>query len=101
MPSLPEQFSEINKLIHEPARLSIMAALSACVQADFKYLMNSTGLTKGNLSSHLAKLENAGYIEVEKKFVNKMPNTTVWLTNLGKKEFTKYTKQMRKVMKSL
>lgn len=101
MASHSDNFSQINKLIHEPARMAIMAVLSACVEADFKYLMNATNLTKGNLSSHLSKLEKAGYVEIDKKFVKKMPRTTVRLTNLGRKEFAGYTKQMREVMKRL
>ena len=91
----------INKLIHEPARLSIMAVLSACEQADFKYLMNATALTKGNLSSHLAKLEKAKYITIEKKFVGKLPQTTVSITKQGLREFRTYVKKIRQVMKNL
>jgi DNA-binding MarR family transcriptional regulator len=101
MPSNPDSYSSINKLIHEPARLSIMAVLSACAEADFKYLMNATALTKGNLSSHLARLEKAGYIAIQKKFVLKIPKTTVRLTSLGRKEFEEYTRQMREMMKKL
>ncbi len=101
MAGTQDPFSRINKLIHEPARLSIMAVLSACAEADFKYLMNATSLTRGNLSSHLSKLETAGYIKIDKKFVNKIPRTTVSLTSLGRKEFADYTKQIREVMKKL
>lgn len=96
-----DNFSDINKLIHEPARLSIMAVLSACEQADFKYLENSTNLTAGNLSSHLSKLEKANYIDIQKSFKGKVPVTMVRITKNGMKEFNKYLKQMRAMMKNL
>jgi len=97
----PDRFGDINRLIHEPARLQIMAVLSACSEADFKYLETSTGLTPGNLSSHLTKLEAAGYIQILKGFRGKTPLTTVRITKLGKKEFNHYIKQMREVWKTL
>ena len=66
---------QIDKTIHEPARLIIMAHLFVVERADFLFLMRHTGLTFGNLSSHMSKLEGAGYIEVEKEFIGKKPNT--------------------------
>ncbi|HEX9745324.1 MAG TPA: transcriptional regulator [bacterium] len=101
MTQSPEDINSINKLIHEPARMSIMAVLSAVDQADFKYLMTSTNLTKGNLSLHLSKLEDASYIEIIKSFIGKTPNTNVRLTRLGRTEFNNYIRQMRKLMKNL
>ena len=95
------EINQINKLIHEPARLAIMAVLSATDAVDFKYLMTSTELTKGNLSSHLAKLETAGYVAIEKRFIGKIPNTVVRLTPVGRTEFDIYLKNIRKVMKHL
>jgi DNA-binding MarR family transcriptional regulator len=74
----------INKLIHEPARLAIMTALSSCSSADFTFLLQLTGLTKGNLSSHLSKLEEGKMIQIEKHFENKMPRTMVSLTEKGR-----------------
>ena len=94
-------FGNLNKLIHEPARLSIMAVLSACEGTDFNYLMNTTELTKGNLSSHLSKLENAKYVKIEKRFVGKVTHTSIKITKLGNKEFRNYVKQMRGMMKNL
>ena len=82
-----------DRLIHEPARLAIMAVLSACESADFVYLLNVTGLGKGNLSSHLSKLREAGYITVAKGFKGRYPNTSCALTAEGRKAFNDYRKQ--------
>lgn len=73
----------LDRLIHEPARLAIMTVLSSVKAADFLFLQRATGLTKGNLSSHLTKLEEAGLVEIEKRFVMKKPNTSVALTAKG------------------
>jgi len=79
-----EELADLDRLIHEPARLSILTALSACRSADFLYLQRLTGLSKGNLSSHLAKLEEGGLVRVEKEFVGKIPVTRLALTRLGR-----------------
>ena len=78
-----EELAELDRLIHEPARLSILTALTACRSADFLYLQRLTGLSKGNLSSHLARLEEGGLVRVEKEFVGKVPVTRLSLTRLG------------------
>lgn len=78
-----EEIASLDKLIHEPARLAILTALDACQSADFLFLERLTGLTKGNLSAHLAKLEAAGLVEIHKRFVGKLPNTSVQLTLKG------------------
>lgn len=83
----------IDRLIHEPARLAIMAVLSACESADFTYLVNATGLTKGNLSAHLSKLEEGGYVAIHKGFKGKYPNTTCGLTAAGRRAFSSYRRQ--------
>lgn len=85
----------LDKLIHEPARLAIMTALSACHSADFTFLQHLTGLTQGNLSGHLAKLEEAGLLQVEKQFVGKRPNTTVSLTADGRKAIEQHWQQLQ------
>jgi DNA-binding MarR family transcriptional regulator len=82
--------ANFDRLIHEPARLAIMAVLSACESADFTYLVNSTGLTKGNLSAHLSKLEAAGYVRIAKGFKGKYPHTTCSLTAAGRQAFAAY-----------
>lgn len=73
-----------DRLIHEPARLAIMTVLSSVDAADFVFLARITGLTNGNLSSHLTRLEDAGLVRIEKRFVRKKPNTSVELTTQGR-----------------
>lgn len=100
--NLPESSAnEIDKLIHEPARLLIMANLYVVERADFTFLMRQTDLTWGNLSSHMSKLEDAGYIEVIKEFREKRPNTMLQLTEKGRLAFQNYRKQMRDVLDNL
>ena len=94
---LRNDLSEINRLIHEPARLMIMAILNAIDEADFLYLLDETGLTRGNLSTHLSKLEDAGYIKVEKTFRGKIPRTVCRLSETGRTAFGKYRKQLRQI----
>lgn len=80
-----EEFAELDRLIHEPARLAITTALAACEEADFLFLQNLTGLSKGNLSSHLGKLETAGMVEIIKSFDGKRPQTWIRLTGAGRR----------------
>jgi len=82
--------TQLDRVIHEPARLAIMAVLYACEEADFVYLLNATGLTRGNLSSHLVKLEEAGYVVIEKRFLGRKPNTLCRLTPAGREAFREY-----------
>ena len=92
---------DIDKLIHEPARLNIMAQLYVVESADFIFLMHRTQLTWGNLSSHMSKLETAGYIEVEKEFVDKKPHTILALTEKGRAAFQSYRKVMQQVLSEI
>lgn len=92
-----EYLQSVNRLVHEPARLAILVALSACDKADFLFLLNITGLTKGNLSSHLSKLEQAQLVEIEKTFEGKIPITYAKLTLEGKEALKEYWKQFDKV----
>ncbi|MDH5605430.1 MAG: transcriptional regulator [Anaerolineae bacterium] len=87
------QIINFDRLIHEPARLAIMAVLSAVESADFKFLLNATGLTKGNLSAQLRKLETGKYVHIEKGFKGNYPHTTCSLTREGRKGFKAYQKQ--------
>ena len=96
-----QPLSEIDRVIHEPARLLILAYLSVVESADFLFLMNQTSLTRGNLSSHLSKLEAAGYIEIKKEFVDKIPRTLLRLTDKGKEAFQVYQSNMKQVLDSL
>ena len=88
---------DINKMIHEPARLLLMANLYVVESADFLFLMRQTGMTFGNLSSHMSRLEAAGYIDVEKEFVGKKPNTKLSLTRTGREAFEGYRQSMRQL----
>jgi len=102
-PPLNENWADlaaVDKLIHEPARLAAMAILDAVESADFLYLQRATELTKGNLSVHLQKLEEAGLIEIQKTFQGKYPRTLCKLTMKGKEAFGKYKDQMKSVLGS-
>ena len=96
-----QPLSEIDRVIHEPARLLILAYLSVVESADFLFLMNQTSLTRGNLSSHLSKLEAAGYIEIKKQFVDKIPRTLLRLNEKGREAFQVYQSNMKQVLDSL
>ena len=89
-----EQLADLNRLVHEPARLAILTALAACKAADFLYLQRLTGLSKGNLSSHLSKLENAELVTVGKEFVGKIPNTRISITKLGRSAVEQHWKRL-------
>jgi DNA-binding transcriptional ArsR family regulator len=82
--------TQIDRVIHEPARLAVMAVLSACDSADFKALLHLTGLTKGNLSVQLQRLEEAGYITITKSFQGRYPHTDCALTAVGRQAFKAY-----------
>ena len=94
MSSSLQDLSGLDRLIHEPARLTIMALLSSVASADFLFLLKESGLTKGNLSVHLSRLEEAGYIQVEKTFRGKLPHTEYRLTQKGKSAFDQYRKSL-------
>jgi DNA-binding MarR family transcriptional regulator len=88
------RWSDLDRLIHEPARLMIVTLLYAVEQADFLYLLHETGLTRGNLSAHLSKLEEAGYVQITKTFRGKIPHTLVSLTPAGRQAFETYRQQL-------
>ena len=96
--TLPAQF---DRLIHQPSRLAIMALLAGCESAEFSYLLKATALSKGTLSAHLSKLEDAGYVAITKSFKGKYPNTSAALTADGRKAFGKYQKQYREFGRSM
>ena len=93
--------TKIDRLIHEPGRLVIMAHLSVVESADFLFLKRQTGLTWGNLSAHLSKLERAGYIKVEKEFIDKKPHTILHLTEKGRTAFQSYRQSMKQMFEAL
>lgn len=92
---------DIDKAIHEPARLMIIAYLFVVESADFIFLMNQTGLTQGNLSFHLSKLEESGYVAVKKKFVGKRPHTMLSITEKGRQTLKQYLNTMKDFVDSL
>lgn len=96
----PRIVSQVDRLIHEPARLMIITILFAVESADFLYLQRETGLTKGNLSSHLSKLEQAGYIEIEKTYRGKIPLTLCKISPVGKKAFDEYRDQLKYIVEN-
>jgi DNA-binding transcriptional ArsR family regulator len=95
--SQPEEELLLDRLIHEPGRLAILTVLSSVRAADFVFLQRTTGLTKGNLSSHLTKLEEAGLVEIHKRFVGKKPNTNVALTAVGKERIARHWDQLERL----
>jgi DNA-binding transcriptional ArsR family regulator len=86
--------TDVDRLLHEPSRAVIVAILAAVESADFVFLQRETGLTKGNLSAHLTKLEEAGYIKIEKTFRGKYPLTLCKLTEIGREAFAAYRKKL-------
>jgi DNA-binding transcriptional ArsR family regulator len=93
--------ADLDRLIHEPARLALMTALAACQTADFLFLQRLTGLTKGNLSSHLAKLEAAGLIRVEKAFEGKTPVTRLALSAAGRTAIARHWRRLEDARASI
>jgi DNA-binding MarR family transcriptional regulator len=96
-----QQLASIDRVIHEPVRLMLMTVLYAANEADFLYLQRECGLTQGNLSSHLARLEEAAYISIEKTFKGKYPLTICRLTRKGREAFESYAQKMRVVAASV
>jgi DNA-binding transcriptional ArsR family regulator len=80
----------LDRIVHEPARLAILAVLSSAEEVDFAFLQTATGLTKGNLSRQASKLEEAGYITIRKYFKGKIPATGYSITPKGKEAFATY-----------
>ncbi len=90
-----QELASLDRTIHEPARLMIMTVLCAVPEADFLYLQGECGLTQGNLSSHLSKLEEAGYVLIEKGFKGKYPLTLCSSTLAGRRAFREYVSKMQ------
>ena len=93
--------SDINRTIHSPARLMVMTYLYAVESADYIFLQNLTGLTWGNLSSHLSKLEVEGYVAIKKEILGKKPHSMVFLTEAGREAFQSYKHSIQKVLSDL
>lgn len=88
----------VDDIIHGRLRMGIMAYLSAVNPASFPELLDKTGTSNGNLSTHLTKLENAGYVTLEKGFKGKRPQTLVHLTKTGRKAWIDYLEAMKKIL---
>jgi DNA-binding MarR family transcriptional regulator len=93
----PREDLVLDRLIHEPGRLAILTVLSSVKDADFVFLQRTTGLTKGNLSSHLTKLEEAGLVAIQKRFIHRKPNTNVALTAVGKQRIAHHWDQLERL----
>ncbi len=93
-----QALAELDRVIHEPGRLMIVALLFAVEKSDFLYLQRETGMNKGTLSSHLSRLEQAGYIEVEKTYRGKVPQTLLRLTEAGRKAFEEYRRKLKEAL---
>ncbi len=85
----------LDRMVHEPARLAILAVLAGCESADFQFLLAATGLNKGNLSAQAIKLEEAGYVDIEKRFNGRVPSTHYRLTPAGKTALAAYSRKLR------
>ena len=85
----------LDRMVHEPARLLILTVLSGAESVEFNFVKQVTGLTKGNLSGHAARLEAAGYIDIDKEFRRKIPVTSYRITSAGKKALETYWEQLR------
>ena len=96
-----QPIADLDRIVHSPPRLMILAYLGAVDSADFIFLMNQVELTRGNLSSHLKTLEEAGYISIEKEFVDKVPRTLIGLTDEGREAIQTYREQMRMIIDEL
>jgi DNA-binding MarR family transcriptional regulator len=93
--------ADVDRLVHEPARLMILMVLYTVEIADFTFLINVTELTYGNLSSHLSKLEDAGYVEIEKGYDGKKPRTRLRLTPVGRQAVEEYRATMQQALQRL
>ncbi|MBN2464440.1 transcriptional regulator [candidate division WOR-3 bacterium] len=96
-----QPLAAVDRVIHEPARLAILGLLAGLESADFLFVQNQTGLTGGNLSSHMTRLEEAGYVEVKKEFVDRIPRTLLRATKKGRAALRQYKRTMQQVLGGL
>ena len=87
--------NNINRIVHEPVRLAILKILTSAKEVDFNFLLTTLGVTKGNLATHINRLETTGFIEVKKEFRGKIPHTSYRITKTGRSEFQKYWENLR------
>lgn len=91
----------LDKTVHEPARLMILSMLYVIDSTDFVFLHNQSGLTRGNFSTHISKLEEKEYIEVKKEFINKKPTTIYSISKMGRAALEQYRDQMKRILAEL
>jgi len=91
-------FADLDRVIHEPGRLMIVALLFAVDRTDFLYLLHETGMNKGTLSSHISRLEEAGYVQVTKTYRGKVPQTLLRLSSAGRKAFEQYRRKLKEAL---
>jgi len=96
-PAVPD----IDTFIHEPARLRLLAFLSVLDRADFVYLLRESGLSRGNLSVQMTRLSEAGFVDVEKRFVDNRPRTTYALTAAGRRSLRAYKRTLTELLTAL
>ncbi len=96
-----QRIADIDRSIHAPARLMILALLAVIDSADFTFLLTQTGLTRGNLSTHLSKLAEVGYVAIQKEFVENIPRTLIRLTDEGQAAIVTYRENMQQVVEQL
>ncbi len=101
MPTSNVNVENIDPLIHEPSRLMIMMQLYVVQSADFLFLQRQTRMTPGNLSAHLRKLEDAGYVEITKEFIERKPHTALALTKKGRNAFKQYRRNIKQIADKL
>jgi DNA-binding MarR family transcriptional regulator len=101
LPNSDINVENIDPLIHEPSRLMIMAQLYVVQSADFLFLQRQTQMTPGNLSAHLRKLEDAGYVEITKEFIERKPHTALALTKKGRSAFKQYRRDIKQIADKL
>ena len=96
-----KQIGQVDRVLHEPNRMVVAALLYGVEGADYLYLLTETGMSKGNLTSHLAKLEEAEYVEITKSFRGKVPHTMLKLTPKGRKAFDEYRVKLKTIYQGL
>ncbi|MFB0524876.1 MAG: winged helix-turn-helix domain-containing protein [Phycisphaerae bacterium] len=87
--------NSINRVVHEPVRLAILKILTLTKEVDFNFLLTALGVTKGNLATHINKLESAGFIEIKKEFRGRIPHTSYRITKIGRSQFQKYWENIK------
>ena len=97
----PREISELDRVVHSPTRLKILLVLMSVEEADFTFISNAAELTRGNLSANLSKLEEVGYVEIEKKFIERVPKTIVSITQTGEEALNRYSNLLGPVLDAL